>query len=483
MRTECSELKMIETKRLYHHPDNPRKDLGDVTELADSIKKNGIMQNLTVIPISCEDKEAEDQVDANNISLISDFFVLIGNRRLEACLKAGVEQVPCKIVSNISKKEQVAIMLEENMQRNDLTIYEQAQGFQMMLDLGETVNSISEKTGFSKATVYHRVNLAKLDGDLLKGKTDEDGDFQLTLKDLYILEKIKDLDEKNDLLKKATSSENLQWLVNDAIEKHNEKEQEERIIAECERLGIEKAPNGATYSWSSDWDAKIRADIRNPKDVDKLIAKLNKAEDTEGMYYTRYQYSTTMAIVTEHVDVERVLTPQEKAEAEENKKRREAYGEVCDRARGIEEKAYEFVKEYAKGNIGQVKKGTEDDFLKLWKCMVEIGIDVNDDTLVEVANPFDTSYYDLEEKQEEEVRKLIDSYSLMQQMLLGLAVAIDDSYGLTSLITYQELEYKEENGRLWKAILEVIEPLGFSLTPEEKEIIDGTSDLYNHEQK
>lgn len=41
------DIVMIETKRLRHHPDNPRKDLGDVTELADSIKKNGIMQNLS----------------------------------------------------------------------------------------------------------------------------------------------------------------------------------------------------------------------------------------------------------------------------------------------------------------------------------------------------------------------------------------------------------------------------------------------------
>lgn len=97
------------------------------------------------------------------------------------------------------------------------------------------------------------------------------------------------------------------------------------------------------------------------------------------------------------------------------------------------------------------------------------------DTIIKMV-----SYYNLEEEQEEEVRKLIDSYSLMQQMLLGLAGAIGDSYGLTNLISYQGLEYNEENGRLWKAILEVIEPLGFSLTPEEKEIIDGTSDLYDH---
>ena len=134
MKKTESKIVMIKTQRLRHHPDNPRKDLGDVTELADSVKKNGIMQNLTVIPIEGTEE----------------FYVLIGNRRMEACLQAGLEEVPCRIVSNISKKEQVGIMLEENMQRSDLTIIEQAEGFQMMLDLGETVDSISEKTGFSK---------------------------------------------------------------------------------------------------------------------------------------------------------------------------------------------------------------------------------------------------------------------------------------------------------------------------------------------
>ena len=44
------ELKYIETKVICPHPDNPRKDLGDLTELAESIKVNGVLQNLTVVP-------------------------------------------------------------------------------------------------------------------------------------------------------------------------------------------------------------------------------------------------------------------------------------------------------------------------------------------------------------------------------------------------------------------------------------------------
>lgn len=44
------ELTMLPVADIYPHPDNPRKDVGDVTELADSVKKRGILQNLTVMP-------------------------------------------------------------------------------------------------------------------------------------------------------------------------------------------------------------------------------------------------------------------------------------------------------------------------------------------------------------------------------------------------------------------------------------------------
>ena len=46
-----SEIVYIDVHKLYQHPDNPRKDLGDLTELAASIKANGIYQNLTVVPL------------------------------------------------------------------------------------------------------------------------------------------------------------------------------------------------------------------------------------------------------------------------------------------------------------------------------------------------------------------------------------------------------------------------------------------------
>ena len=43
-------IKNIPIKNLKPHPNNPRKKIGDISELTDSIKKNGVFQNLTVVP-------------------------------------------------------------------------------------------------------------------------------------------------------------------------------------------------------------------------------------------------------------------------------------------------------------------------------------------------------------------------------------------------------------------------------------------------
>lgn len=177
---EAKEIVNIGLEHIHPHPDNPRKDLGDLTELAESIKKNGILQNLTVIP-----KEGEP----------GEYIAIIGHRRSAAAKLAGITEAPCRIVEGMTHKEQVSTMLEENMQRGDLTIWEQAQGFQMMLDLGETEDTIAEKTGFSKKTIRHRLNIAKLDSKTLMEKERQDG-YQLTLTDMYELEKIKDIKAK-----------------------------------------------------------------------------------------------------------------------------------------------------------------------------------------------------------------------------------------------------------------------------------------------
>ena len=85
-------LVFLPVSELYPHPENPRKDLGDLSELAASIKENGILQNLTVV------KGHGGKEDG--------YTVIIGHRRRAAAIEAGLETVPCIIVE-LTEKEQI----------------------------------------------------------------------------------------------------------------------------------------------------------------------------------------------------------------------------------------------------------------------------------------------------------------------------------------------------------------------------------------
>lgn len=214
-------IQNIEISCLRPHKDNPRKDLGDITELAESIKATGILQNLTVVPYVGElTKQPWEGM----------YTVVIGHRRLAAAKLAGLTELPC-VISNMDYKEQIATMLLENMQRSDLTIYEQAEGFQMMLDLGESVDGISKKTGFSDTTVRRRVKLLDLDKDKFK-KSMKRG---ATLMDYVELEKIKDVELRNKVLE-SIGTNNFNYELKNALDKEKTKENRATIIAELEKF-------------------------------------------------------------------------------------------------------------------------------------------------------------------------------------------------------------------------------------------------------
>ena len=55
-----SDIVLMDIDNLFHHPANPRKDIGDIEELTDSIRENGVMQNLTIIPQQFWDETWDD---------------------------------------------------------------------------------------------------------------------------------------------------------------------------------------------------------------------------------------------------------------------------------------------------------------------------------------------------------------------------------------------------------------------------------------
>ncbi len=212
-------ITMIDSSRIFPHPQNPRKNLGDLSELAESIRVNGIMQNLTVVP---KPDGAPDE-----------YLAVIGNRRLAASKIAGVSLLPC-VISDMDHKQQVGTMLAENIQRNELTVYEQAEGFQMMLDLGESMTDIAASTGFSVNTVRSRVKLMELDRDKL-AKSVKRG---ARLEDFAKLEKISDPELKNTVLE-SIGTPNFNYELKRAVSSEEAKAREEALIAELNTFAVE----------------------------------------------------------------------------------------------------------------------------------------------------------------------------------------------------------------------------------------------------
>lgn len=257
---ENRNITYIPVEELHPHPDNPRKDVGDVSELAESIKAKGIMQNLTVVPRS-----------------EGGYTVIIGHRRSAAAKLAGIESVPCVIVE-MTEREQVATMLLENMQRVDLTAYEQAQGFQMMIDFGESVESISEKTGFSKKTVKGRLKMAELDAGILR---EVSNGRQLSIGDFDKISQIEDLDKRNELLK-VIGTNNFEQSFARALTDQKVNRAMPFVKEAIKAIGGRKIERSETYSGKYTWIADTN--ILDFK-ADDVIDIPDKYSEEKKFYY------------------------------------------------------------------------------------------------------------------------------------------------------------------------------------------------------
>lgn len=435
----------IAIEHIFPHPDNPRKDIGDISELAESIKKRGIMQNLTVVPI--EGKPG-------------DYMTLIGHRRCAAARLAGIKEVPCRIVCGLSHNNQIMVMLEENMQRSDLTVYEQAQSFQMMLDLGETEASIAEKTGFSKTTVHHRLNIAKLNQTELK-KKEKDDSFQLTLKDLLELEKIPDIKIRNKVLKEASNSRDLVTRAQSAAAEAKREAAKKAICALLKKAGVEKAPDNAQYEqYSGKWQTVKEFDLEAepPKE-------LKLPNQKEQMYWIVW-YRKLVVIIKK---------PKEKKQLSkweiEQKERETAKKQIKAILKEASVRHKEFVQNILNGKVSPVKnEGDVKD--RIWQAMLSLGCGVYGSTVRSFF--LSKEEYKCTEEERQEAEKKVEELSVLHQMMIVLHSKIKL---INEPFDYNGTFNKSKADSILKAY-EVFEPYGWYFEDTEKAVLDGTSELY-----
>lgn len=441
---------MLDTDKLIPNPDNPRKDVGNIEELAKSIRKNGIMQNLTVVP-------ADDDLE--------EFMVLIGHRRLEAAKAAGLVKVPCVIAEGLTREEQLAIMLEENMQRNDLTVLEQAESFQMMIELGNTIESLTEKTGFSESTIRHRLKIAELDSEMLR-KREEDPDLQLSLTDLYELEKIKSLETRNSVLGAAISGEDLRRRARNAAAQEKVDEAFERCAAIMQQAGLKPAGK-EVKSWSAGLERVWSDELNNPELIRMLKDKLEEL-DPETKYIYLRDYGRIFIMIKKKPQ-KHEMTEEEK-QRKELDKRRKAFIEV---QKAYDRRRHDFVLNELQGS-----KLTEEQKQEIITRAIEILLRYGQGTPIMAA---ETAAY-VEEIRRWQVTDAQKEAALNMEPWVVILATADYDMSLYSGMYRLLIQYNGEiNTERAKEIMEIYNLLtmyGYEMEPEEKAMLDGTHELY-----
>ena len=439
----------IKIEDLKIHPKNVRRKYEGIEELAQSIKENGIMQNLTVVP----DKEEEGK-----------YLVVIGNRRLTAAREAGLETAPCVVVEDMAEKKQITTMLMENMNRKDLTVYEEAEAMQMCFeDFGLKVEEIEEKTGLSKTTINHRLNMAKLDKETLVEKA-EDKEFQLSITDLYTLEKVKDINTRNKILKEASDSRDLANRARQAARQELQERNKAKLIEECEKLGINKAPEGVYY-FSNGWEEVKRF---------YLDEKGHKVEmkEVEGLFYTT-NYNSFSLIKKEKKQKEK------KEVSEVDLKQKETEGKRA-KIKAKYEEMHKDMEDFVRNILeGKVDAPDNAEYIgKLtWEFILKYRVAVSEYALTNVILGAQ-AYKNANEEEKNKATERATGLPILYQMI---AVAFSDLVYL-SLTGYSGVMYNEAAGERLKSIHDILSNFGFSFADEESyKLMNGEHELYEKE--
>lgn len=428
----------IEIEKIHNHPKNPRREVGDVTELSNSIKDSGLMQNLTVVP-------RED----------GEYTVLIGHRRLAASHIAGLKTVPCAIREGLSEREQIAIMVAENMQRADLTVVEQAQSMQMMMDLGDTVADISQKTGLSESTVRTRLKIAKIDPAVLKKAERK----QISIGDYMKVLEIED-EKTRELVLLSAGTNNFDSELQKAIRaQKSEKAKADaiKLLTECgyRMIALGEKTDGYIYE-ANIYDYE-------KKDLKKEIERFSPEK-----YLVRIGYS---------IDFYR------ERNAEDDRKREEA-GRFAKWRDGLEEK---------------IERITQPLFERIEETLQKYNPkkdDLKDLTDIYIVATFQEARFNFENAlkmlgikvnrneigkyhwHEEYIKKAYADKPEETILLLLASCFLDKAIATFGYYDKKVLRIAS-NTDLFLQFLDLIERYGFNLSDEERSLIDGTHPIYS----
>lgn len=140
--------RLIPLEDIHPNPDQPRQQMGDLSELIASVREKGVLEPILVRPRG------------------SGYQIIAGERRYRAAQEVGLAEIPC-MVRESTDAESLELALIENLQRKDLHAFEEAEGLRVLADTyGYTHEELAEKLGRSRSSVTETLSLTQMPEDI-----------------------------------------------------------------------------------------------------------------------------------------------------------------------------------------------------------------------------------------------------------------------------------------------------------------------------
>lgn len=272
---EAGDQSVVHVDLIERNPFQPRQDFDQtaLNELVDSIRQHGVLQPILVR------------------SAGGGYQLIAGERRLIAARKAGLQEVPCRVLS-LTDQQVSEVALEENLKRQDLNVLEKATAFQDYLNrFGCTIEDLSRRLSLDRSTVSNMLRLLELPEavktDLMADKiTGGHARTLLSLKDSSQQEEFSQRIQKEGLSVRKTEEAVREVLAEsgDILPMKGKKPKSETTVVELTPHVLSLRDQlrdwlGATVEikLSAKDKGKIIIDFQSSDDFERIVGKLHRA--------------------------------------------------------------------------------------------------------------------------------------------------------------------------------------------------------------
>lgn len=248
--------KLIDIKLIDENPQNPRTEIGDVSDLEASIKAHGLIQPITVRPVGKR------------------YQVVAGSRRFTALKNLNFTKISCN-VREIDDKEAFEIATTENITRKDMDPADECMAVARMLDDGNDIHTVASHFGRHPRWVIGRVKMARLGGEALEKL--KDGTITLGHAEALTMADDKDIERFLGLAEYRSPEELKNIILNERKNLANAKFDTYKICKNCPKQSVKQQDIFGGISESYCLDGECFA-----KNVAKKVEQIRKQFQANG---------------------------------------------------------------------------------------------------------------------------------------------------------------------------------------------------------